>query len=336
MGEMNASARARASKLRGVCHKMLVLVCLCGSIAAIAQPYPSRPIRIILPFAAGGNLDIVIRIVAQRMSEGLAQQVIVDNRAGASGLVGVRFVASAPPDGYTLLAISNTFATAPSVIPNAGYDPVKDFVGVSLVARIPQLLVVNPALPVKSVKELIALARARPLELSYGSNGAGSTLHLAAELFARDAGVKLLHVPYKGAAPALLDLIGGQIAIVFDQISTSIPYVNAGKIRALGVTASRRSPVYPDLPTIAEAGLPGYDVITWNGIGALAGTPREAVVRLHAEIAKAVQAPEVRSRYLQQGIELSASASPDEFREFLRNDVAKMARIAGEAGIKAE
>jgi tripartite-type tricarboxylate transporter receptor subunit TctC len=325
-----------ARRVRGACHSIVALVCLCGPIAAIAQPYPSKPFRIIVPFAAGGNLDIVIRIVAQRMSESLGQQVIVDNRAGASGLVGVRVVAGAPPDGYTLLAISNTFATAPSVIPNAGYDPVKDFVGISLVARIPQLLVVNPALPVKSVKELIALGKARPRELSYGSNGTGSTLHLAAELFARDAGVKLLHVPYKGAAPALLDLIGGQIAIVFDQISTSIPYVNAGKIRALGVTAGQRSPVYPDLPTIAEAGLPGYDVITWNGIGALAGTPRDAVTRLHAEVAKALQAPEVRSRYLQQGIELAPSATPDEFREFLRSDVTKMARIAREAGIKAE
>ena len=322
--------------VRSVCQTILALVCVCGSIVALAQPYPAKPVRIIVPFAAGGNLDIVIRMVAQRMSEGLGQQVIVDNRAGASGLVGLRVVASAPPDGYTLLAVSNTFTTAPSVIPNAGYDPVKDFVGVSLIARIPQLLVVHPALPVKSVKALIALAKARPLELSYGSNGAGSTLHLAAELFARDAGVKLLHVPYKGGAPALLDLIGGRIAIVFGQISTSIPYVNAGKLRALGVTASRRSPVYPDLPTIAEAGLPGYDMITWNGIGALAGTSREALTRLHVEIAKAVQTSEARSRYLQEGIELSPSASPDEFREFLRNDVTKMARIVREAGIKAE
>lgn len=322
--------------LRTVCHGVAALVCWGGSMVAIAQSYPTKPVRIIVPFAAGGNLDIVIRIVAQRMSPSLGQQVIVDNRAGASGLVGVRSVASAPPDGYTLLAMSNTFVTAPSLIANAGYDPLKDFVGISLVARIPQLLVVNPALPVRSVKELIALGKRRPLELSYGSNGVGSTLHLAAELFAREAGVKLLHVPYKGAAPALVDLIGGQIAIVFDQISTSIPYVNAGKLRALGVTARQRSPVYPDLPTIAEAGLRGYDMITWNGIGALAGTPREAVTRLHAEIAKALQAPDVRSRYGQQGIELSASASPDEFREFLRNDVTKTARIVREAGLNAE
>jgi tripartite-type tricarboxylate transporter receptor subunit TctC len=305
-------------------------------MAAIAQSYPAKPVRIIVPFAAGGNLDIVIRLVAQRMSESLGQQVIVENRAGASGLVGVRTVASAPADGYTLLALSNTFTAAPSLITTAGYDPLRNFVGISLVARIPQLLVVNPALPVKSLKELIALAKARPLELSYGSNGVGSTLHLAAELFAREAGVKLLHVPYKGAAPALVDLIGGQIAVVFDQISTSIPYVNAGKLRALGVTASRRSQVYPDLPTIAEAGLRGYDMITWNGVGALAGTPRESVTRLHAEIAKALQAPETRSRYLQQGIELVPSASPEEFREFLRNDVAKTTRIVREAGIKAE
>jgi tripartite-type tricarboxylate transporter receptor subunit TctC len=309
---------------------------LAAAPAALAQAFPSKPVRIVVPFAAGGNLDIVIRTVAQRASEGLGQQMVVENRAGASGLVGVRFVAAAPADGYTLLAISNTFATAPSVLVNVGYDPVKDFAGVSLVARIPQVLVVNPSLPARSVKDLIAIARARPMELSYGSNGAGSTLHLAAELFARDAKVKMLHVPYKGAAPALLDLIGGQIAVVFDQISTSIPYINAGKLRALGVTASRRSPVYPDLPTIAEAGLPGYDTITWNGIGALAGTPREALARLHNEIARALQAPDVKARYLQQGIELAPSASLEEFAEFLRTDVAKMSRVAREAGIKAE
>lgn len=312
------------------------LLGLAGAFAAHAQGYPAKPVRIVVPFAAGGNLDIVIRTVAQRAAEGLGQQIVVDNRAGASGLVGLRAVQSAPADGYTLLAISNTFATAPSVLPNVGYDPLKDFAGVSLVARIPQVLVVNPSLPARSVKDLIALARKRPKEMTYGSNGAGSTLHLAAELFARDAGVQLVHVPYKGAAPALLDLIGGQITIVFDQISTSIPYINTGKLRALGVTAARRSPVYPDLPTIAEAGLPGYDTITWNGIGALAATPREALVRLHAEIARALQAQDVRARFLQQGIELAPSASLEEFAQFLRTDVTKMSRVAREAGIKAE
>jgi tripartite-type tricarboxylate transporter receptor subunit TctC len=312
------------------------MLCLLGPVAAIAQSYPSKPIRVIVPFAAGGNLDILMRMVAQKMSEGLGQQVVVDNRAGASGLVGVRLVAGAPPDGYTLLAMSNTFTTAPALIQNVGYDPVKDFAGISLFARLPQLLVVHPAVPVKSVKDLIALAKARPGELTYGSNGAGSSLHIAAALFARDAGVKMLEVPYKGGSQVLLDLVGGRIALAFAQMSTSIAFVNAGKLRALGVTSSRRSPIYPALPTIAEAGLPGYETITWNGVGAPAGTPRDALTRLHAEVAKAVQPSEARSRYLQEGIELSASASPDEFLEFLRIDALKMARIARDAGIKAE
>jgi tripartite-type tricarboxylate transporter receptor subunit TctC len=295
-----------------------------------------KPVRVIVPFTAGGNLDVVVRLAAQRMSESLGQQVIVENRPGASGLIGLRAVASAPADGYTVLAVSNTFTTAPSVVPGAAYDPVKDFVGISLIARLPQVLVVNAALPVKSVKDLIALAKARPRELTYGSNGAGSTLHLAAELFSRDAGVKLLHVPYKGGASALQELLGGQIAIVFAQLSTSIALIDSGKIRALGVTTSRRTPVYPKLPTIAEAGLAGYDTLTWNGIAARAGTPRAVVTRLHAELARAVQAPDAKSRYMEQGIEIAASASPEEFDRFLRSDAEKMARIVREAGIKVE
>ena len=307
-----------------------------GAGMAQAQNYPAKPIRLIVPFPPGGANDILARILGQKLTETLGENVLVDNRAGASGIIGTELVAKAVPDGYTILMTPNTIAIQPSLYEKLPFDAAKDLVPVSLVAIVPNILITTRTLPVTSVKELIAIARARPLELSYGSNGAGSTLHLAAELFARDARVKMLHVPYKGAAPALLDLIGGQIAVVFDQISTSIPYINAGKLRALGVTASRRSPVYPDLPTIAEAGLPGYDTVTWNGIGALAGTPREALARLHSEIARVLQAPDVKARYLQQGIELAPSASLEEFAEFLRTDVAKMARVAREAGIKAE
>lgn len=234
-----ATKSFRTSAVRPALHQVLVLLCLCGPASAIAEPYPSKPIRVIVPFSAGGNLDIVIRTIAQKMSDGLGQQVIVENRAGASGLVGLRLVANAPPDGYTLLAVSNTFTTAPSVIANADYDP-GNFAGISLVAKIPQLLVVSSALPVRSVKELIALAKARPGELSYGSNGAGSTLHLAAELFAHEAGVMMLHVPYKGGAPALQDLIGGQIAVVFAQLSTSMPFVTAAPFAYVGCVEGGR------------------------------------------------------------------------------------------------
>ena len=304
--------------------------------AAIAQSYPVKPIRFIVPLAAGGNLDIVTRAVAQKVGEGFGQPSIVENRPGASSLVGTQFVAKAPPDGYTVLAMANTFVTAPSMISNTGYDPVKDFVGVSLTARIPNVLVVTTALPAKSVKELIALCKARPGELAYGSGGAGSSSHMAAELFARQAGVKLLHVPYKGNAPAVVDVIGGQIPLMFDQLSTSMQYINARKLRALGVTAIRRSPVYPDLPTIAEVGLPGYEYVTFTGIAVPTGTAREVLARLHAEIAKAVQASEIKSRFLQQAVELTASASSDEFTAFLRDDVVKTAKLVHEAGIKAE
>jgi tripartite-type tricarboxylate transporter receptor subunit TctC len=293
-------------------------------------------VRVVVPYPPGGGTDILARPIMAKVSERIGQQFLIDNRGGATGMLGTEIVAKAPPDGYTVLAMANTFATAPSVVGSAGYDPIKDFVGVSVTAWIPQILVVNMALPVKSVKDLIALAKARPGDVTYGSAGAGSTLHVAGELFARQAGVKMLHIPYKGNAPALVDLIGGQISFMLDQISTSIPYITAGKLRPIAVTTVKRSPIYPDLPTISEAGLPGYEAVTYNGIIAPAATPREALTRLHAEIAKAVQTPELRNRYLQQGIELTASPSPDEFTEFLRKDVARMGKLARDAGIKAD
>ena len=301
-----------------------------------ATQYPAKPVRIIVPVAAGGNVDIVARTLAQRFSESLGQQVLVDNRPSASSLVGTQLVAKAAPDGYTLLAIANTFASAPGIGANPGYDPVKDFVGVSLTARIPMVLVVNPNLPVRTVKELVALAKQRPGELAYASSGLGSTGHIAAEMFSRQTGIRMLHVPYKGNAQSLVDLVGGQVMLMFDQISTSSPHIRASKLRPLAVTTRARAALFPDIPTIDESGVRGFDDVTFNGIMAPAATPAAIVNRLHAEVAKAVKMPEVRKRFDDQGIELAASASPDAFTAYIKSEVSKYAKLAKAAGIRAD
>jgi tripartite-type tricarboxylate transporter receptor subunit TctC len=310
-----------------------------GAAAAPAQTtgaYPSRAVRIVVPFAAGGNVDLVARALAQRLTETLGQQILVDNRPGASGLVGTHLVAKSAPDGYTLLAMANTFAVVPSLMSKPGYDPLKDFAAISLTCRVPQVLVVNPALPVRSVKELIALAKARPGEISYASAGTGGTGHMAAELFNRHAGLKMLHVPYKGNAQAIVDVISGQVTMMFDQVSTAAPHVNAGKLRALAVTSLKRSPLFPKIPTIDESGMPGFEDITFNGLVAPAGTPREVLVRLNAEVAKAVRFAELHKRFLERGVELAASASPEDFAAYIKAEFVKKAKLAREAGIKVE
>ncbi|MGE5526971.1 MAG: tripartite tricarboxylate transporter substrate binding protein [Rhodospirillaceae bacterium] len=322
-------------------HHVLRAIASAVALAATAPchaeaPYPHKPVRIVVPLAAGGTVDIVARSLAQKLTEQLGQQVIVENRPGVSSLVGTQYVAKAPPDGYTLLAIANTFATVPAIMSNPGYDAGRDFTPISLTARIPQVLDVTPSLPVRTVKELIALAKARPNQLSYASSGTGSTGHIAAELFNVKAGVKMLHVPYKGNAPALVDLIGGQVMLFFDQLSTSVPYIDGNKLRPIAVTTRTRAPRYPNLPTIDESGLRGYDVMTYNGLIAPAGTPREIVARLHSEVTKALQAPELRARFQQQAIELAASGSPEEFAAYLKSELAQNVKLAHDVGIRAE
>ena len=305
-----------------------------ASLANAQGTYPTKPVRFINPVAAGGNQDIVARAVAEQMSKNIGQQFIVESRPGASAIVGTRYVKTATADGYTILTISNTFARVPALVAAAGYDPLKDFAPVTMTADIPMVLSVNPALPVKSVKELIALAKQRPGELLYASSGSGSTGHVAAEMFSRQAGIKLLHVPYKGNAPALIDLVGGQVMIMFDQISTSFQYIRAGKIRGMGVTSKARSPLLPNLPTIEEGGLKGFEDSTFNGLVAPTGTPREIVERLRQEVVKAVAVPEVRNRFLEFGIELKGSNSIDEFGAFLRRQVTDFAKLAKDANIQ--
>jgi tripartite-type tricarboxylate transporter receptor subunit TctC len=322
----------------------ILITAACGLIAlhagtAHAQAtgnFPARALRIVVPVAAGGNVDIVARAVAQGLGERVGHQVVVENRPSASSLVGTQAVAKSPADGYTLLAIANTFVSAPAIVSAPGYDPVKDFTGVTLTCRIPMVLVVNPALPVRSVKELIALAKARPGAVTYATSGNGSTGHIAAEIFSRQAGVKMLHIPYKGNSQSLTDLVGGQVMIMFDQVSTSAPFVNAGKLRPIGVTTRTRSALFPDVPTIDEAGLKGYEDVTFNGIMAPIGVPRDALERLQSEIAKVLAVPELRKRYLERGIELEASRTPDEFSAYIKSQVENYARIARDAGIKAD
>ncbi|MBV9190419.1 MAG: tripartite tricarboxylate transporter substrate binding protein [Betaproteobacteria bacterium] len=314
--------------------RLLALLFVCA--AAHAQTYPTKPVRIIVPVAAGGNQEITIRALADEMSKSLGQPLVIEARPSASALVGTQFVARSAPDGYTLLSVSTTFSRAAILVANAGYDPVKDFVGVTLVSRIPQVLEVNPGVPAHSVAELIALAKAKPGELSYATSGTGSTGHIAAELFMRQAGIKMLHVPYKGNAQSLTDVLGGQVNLMFDQVSTSLAHIHAGKLRPLGVTSRERSPLLPEVPTIAEQGLSGFEDVTWTALMAPTGTPPDIVERVRAAAASAVAQPELRKRFLDRAIELQASASSQEFTAYVKSEVENFARLAREANLKSE
>ncbi len=316
---------------------VLTALTVIGAATAYAQSasdYPKRAVRIIVPFSAGGNVDLVARAIAPQLSKGLGQQVIVENRPGASGLPGAQYVSRSRPDGYTLLAMANTFAVAPSVVRNPGYDPLKDFAGISLTCFVPQVLVVNPSLPVRSVKDLVALAKSRPGDISYASAGIGGTGHMAAELFNSYAEIKMLHVPYKGNAQAVVDVMSGQVMMMFDQVSTSLGHVKAGKLRAIAVTSRKRSPLFPGLPTIDESGVPGYEDITFNGLMARAGTPQAILARLNAEVAKAVGVQVLRDRFLERGVELTSSPSPESFTAYVEAEFHKKAKLARQAGIK--
>jgi tripartite-type tricarboxylate transporter receptor subunit TctC len=311
----------------------VMLVSVAADCWSQTPAYPGRLVRIVNPVAAGGNQDIVARAYAEQFSRHLGQQFVVENRPGASAIVGTRFVKNAPADGYTLLAISNTFARTPTLVKEAGYDPIRDFAAISMTSDVPLVFAINPALPVRTVKEFIALARQRPGEISSGSSGSGSTGHVAAEMFARQAGIRLLHIQYKGAAPAVVDLVGGHVMLRFDQVSTSIAHIRAGKLRALGVTSRKRSALLPDVPTIDEAGLPGFYDTTFNGLMAPGGTPRAILERIRAEVVKAAAVPELRNRYQEIGIELASSHSPEEFGDFLRKHVEDFTRLARDAGL---
>ena len=326
MTKFRAAVSVRLGAALGV-----VLFGLC----AHAQDYPSRPVRIVVPFAPGGPNDIIVRLVAQKLTETWTQPFLIENRPGAGGNIGTDFVAKAAPDGYTLLSVGPGSLIINPLIGKVPYDTARDFAPVTLMARAPNALVAHPSLPAGSVKELIELARSQPGRVNYGSGGNGSTPHLAGAMFAAMAGIALTHVPYKGTAPATADLIGGQVQIAFLGIPTVLPHVKSGKLHVLAVTGKHRSPELPGVPTVDEAGVPGYELSPWYGLLAPAGTPREVVVRLGEEVSRVVRAPEMKEKLAVQGAEV-AGGSPEEFAALIRADTSTWSRVVRDAGIRIE
>ena len=317
----------------------LLAACACMVLSAPgvhAQTWPTKPIRFISPFAPGGGADITSRVIAQKLHDALGQPVLVDNRGGAGGMIGVDLGAKASPDGYTLvLGTIGPIAINPSLYAKMPYDPIKDLVPVTLAADALNVLVVHPALPVKNVKELIALGKARPNELNFGSSGPGATDHLAGELFNMLTGTKMVHVPYKGGAPAMLDLMSGNVQIIFSTVSTAIGQIKGGKIRALGMTGTKRFLLMPELPTIAEAGVPQFAVNNWYGVFVPAGTPKEIIARLNTEIVKVLNLPDAKQRLLESGIEATPS-TPEQFATYILAETRKWAKVVKDANIKVE
>lgn len=314
------------------------LLCLLATLTVAAapsqaQPYPAKPIRIVVPFPAGGNADIFARAFAQKLGEAWKQTPIVDNRAGAAGIIGTQFVAKSPGDGYTLLfGTTGTHTTNPAVYAKLPYDPVKDFAPVSNFADSPFLLVVHPSVPANTLQGLVALAKARPGQLDYASFGAGSSAHLAGEMLRTMAGINIVHVAYKGGPPAVNDLVGGHVALMFNSMPAVLPLVKSARLRALAVAAAKRAPTLPDLPTFGEAGLTGFEAGSWYGVLAPAGTPREVVTRLHGETVRMLGLPDVRQKLASEGAEAIGN-TPEEFAAQIQRDIARWAKVAREAKI---
>ncbi len=303
---------------------------------AQSGPWPAKPIRWISPFAPGGGADITSRIIAQKLGPALNQQILVDNRGGAGGNIGVDLAAKAPPDGYTLvLGTIGPIAINVSLYKKLPFDPVKDLSPVTQAANALNVLVVHPSLPAKTVKEVIVLAKARPGELSFGSSGTGATDHLAGELFKALTGVNMVHVPYKGGAPAMLDLMAGQVQTVFSTVSTAIGAIKGGKVRAIAMTGDKRFELMPELPTIAQAGVPDFEVRNWYGVFVPAGTSREIVMRLNGELVKILQMPDVKSKLLESGIE-TLHGTPEQFAAYIQSETKRWAKVVKDSGARAE
>jgi tripartite-type tricarboxylate transporter receptor subunit TctC len=303
--------------------------------ALAQQTYPNKPVRVIAASSPGSAVDIVARIIAPKLSERLGQQVVIDNRAGAGGNLGAEIAAKAAPDGYNLFMGTPAQTINPGLYRALNYDLVRDFAPVSLVTTGHYSIVVHPSLPVKSVRELIALARAKPGQLLYASAGNGNATHLAAALFSSLTHVDMVHVPYKGSGPALTDLIGGQVQLMFSNLTASLPYVKSGRLRALAVTGEKRSPAAPELPTVMEAGVPGYVVISWFGVMAPTGTPREIVMRLNGDIAQVMRSPDIRERLATDGAEPTFS-TPEKFGDFIKIEIAQWTKVIRDAKINPE
>jgi tripartite-type tricarboxylate transporter receptor subunit TctC len=317
--------------LSAACSTLL----LGAALTAAAQSFPEKPVTMIAPFPAGGSVDLVARAVAQQMNEIWKQPVLVSNRPGASGNIGVEAVVRSAPDGYTILMGTTALSSSPAVYPKLPYDVTRDLAPVSLVVRMTNILVVHPSLPARSVKELLALAKARPGALTSASAGVGSSNHLALVLFTMMSGASINHVPYKGAAPAVTDVIGGHADMTFAPIAAVVSPIKSGRMRALASTAAARSTLFPDLPTIAESGVPGYDASGWNALLAPRATPREIVARIHATLVESLKAPKVRDILVASGAE-AVGNSPEEFARFLQAEIAKWGKVVRAAGIKGE
>ena len=312
-----------------------VLGCVLLTVtAAQAQPYPSRTVRLVVPFAAGGSTDIIGRTVGQKLNEMWGQPVVVDNRPGGSTVIGTDVVAKSAPDGHTLLVTPAPFTIVPSLIAKLPYDPAKDFEPITLINTTPLVVVVHPGVPAKSVKDLIALAKARPGTINYGSSGSGGSNHLAGELFNALAGVKMVHIPYKGNAPALTDLLGGHVDLVFNGLTSAMPLIKTGKLRALAVTSIKRTGSLPDMPTLDELGLKGFQAVAWNGLSAPARTPKDIIAKLNADVLKVVRSPELAERLRAEGSD-PVGNSPEQYAAFLRDEIAKWSKVIKFAGVKS-
>lgn len=316
--------------------RLYALLCALVALPAAAQSWPNRQVRIVLPFAPGGSTDAIARTLGQKLSETLGQPVVIDNRPGAAGAIATDHVAKAAPDGHTLLmATTSTHAVLPVLKPQLPYDPARDFALVGMVARAPNVLIASPALPAASVRELIALARTKPGAYTFASSGTGTITHLIGELFNASAGIKAVHAPYKTGVQAVPDVVAGQVAWLFDSIVWSLPQIRAGKLRGLAVTSRERSALAPDLPTVAEAGLPGFEGVTWFGLVAPAAVPKDVTVRLNTELNRLLQSADMRDKLAAQGAE-GAPGSPEDFARIVREDAARWGKVIRDAGVKVE
>jgi tripartite-type tricarboxylate transporter receptor subunit TctC len=326
----------RAVSMIRLVSVLLLAAILLVSFGAMGQTYPSKPIRLVVPFPPGGSLDVVARAIGQKLTEAWGQPVIIDNRPGAGGNIGADLVAKSPPDGYTILeGALSTHAVNISLYGKLPYDPIKDFAPISLVAITPNVLVINPTAPFNTVPELIAYAKANPGKLSFGSGSNGSAGHLAGELFKTEAHVDMVHIPYKGGAPALQALLAGDTQLMFDNLANSMQQVRAGKLKAVAVTTAKRSTLVPELPTLSETGLPGFDIYTWWGFMAPAGTPKEIIAKWSAEVARILSTTEMKAFFAQQGAE-PAPTTPEKFEALIKSEITKYAKIVKDSGAKVD
>jgi tripartite-type tricarboxylate transporter receptor subunit TctC len=329
------SAFSAVSILARALPALLAALGLLHAGAAYGAPFPGKSMRIIVPFTPGGFNDQLARVLGQKFTERWGRPVVIDNRPGGSTVIGTDLAARAPRDGHTLLVVSFAFAVNPSLMRHLPYDTLADFTPVALAAGTPNYLVVHPSVPARNVKELIALAKAKPGTLDYAMAGAGTSNHLCMELLKHTTGIDLVQVPYKGSAPAVMDLIGGQVKVMFDNVPNVLPHVKAGKLRAIAVSTRTRSPLFPELPTLAESGVPGFDVEVWFGVVAPAGTPKEVIATLNAEINRVLALPEVKQRFAQQGVH-TIGGTPEQFGAYLREQMKRWGNVVKTTGVRIE